>query len=974
MPAYHSIFLQDQDVRVIGNLALLPLRTRTRGPAYSLPALAPGTSDLDIDPDSESYDSLDEVLSLFRANTFFRNFEIKGPADRLLIYGILFLSEALGKIKPSMGKKEAEKALLNSALDQFAIPGDASFPLNQAFEAPRDRQDAEVLRQYLSQMAIHRRNMTMAFLGLLPLEIRREIFSYVLVNDDGSQIVLHCVQQRDSSDGSRVPSLPDLRRNEKYIAYRRRYQSSNNSEALKWPDHLEEALFKGSASDLRIDEFELTEHITALRWIGPYRKSKRDSPGRNELLSCIIYELTGRDRSPKQISSHLNNLKNDYGDERTASLQRYSADPADPASSLAECLESQSRLADQIASQNSSELRPVVADYCAQLIAHHLQARERKLRQTIAAVELNHAPRTITENSQSSIPSEPSAILPIPIASNGGRNASLYREQKLSDQSNEGISLISPRLSHQEGNVSTALIYDHNQTHSLRIQPTFPVRHNFLALTLVNQVVRTEALAWLESNVKIDYGDDFDALQVLYLYPLLNLRARNCMKEIRLEFIEGFGTTDVRGLSAFLNTQMPSVRTFLLPEEIRWGILSHYLNFEDVSLRVRQKHDLKDQNHAILSSFLALPDDPRYIYRRKKNLSQQWLDEVERAFFEGVDWSSRHSGTQQRHITRNGFSNETVSQIIYELTGQVRCRKSVSSHCQVLRHVLNGVHPATDLHRDDMVGLTLKLQNTNEANLGSIEVLAEQLQRRLNNMLRVLEARRTLVVETRKVPHFNFSRLIASHLSPSIKHFPDHALTIECDKKIPPNNLSLMGVSRFYRAKCFAMLAPKMIYDFGTHIEAFQDFSKAVSPALLQSINQLRVTLVEGYMIPIPLLPKLKLLRIDLWPRDPARTDLDDRAWGKQTETLLASLQTCAGAAKVRLGMRWRADCERFEKEYVENGSWEQVSEDVPEDQSSSGEAICHRSYELRGGGERKKAGQCGDQVEKASGSQILAA
>lgn len=37
---------------------------------------------------------------------------------------------------------------MNTALDQFAIPGDASFPLNQAFEAPRDRQDAEILRQY----------------------------------------------------------------------------------------------------------------------------------------------------------------------------------------------------------------------------------------------------------------------------------------------------------------------------------------------------------------------------------------------------------------------------------------------------------------------------------------------------------------------------------------------------------------------------------------------------------------------------------------------------------------------------------------------------------------------------------------------------------------------------------------------------------------------------------------------------------
>ena len=39
------------------------------------------------------------------------------------------------------------QALTNTALDQFAIPGDASFPLNQAFEAPRDRQDVETLRQ-----------------------------------------------------------------------------------------------------------------------------------------------------------------------------------------------------------------------------------------------------------------------------------------------------------------------------------------------------------------------------------------------------------------------------------------------------------------------------------------------------------------------------------------------------------------------------------------------------------------------------------------------------------------------------------------------------------------------------------------------------------------------------------------------------------------------------------------------------------
>ncbi|MCJ1478278.1 subunit of the Arp2/3 complex [Lambiella insularis] len=147
MPAYHSVFDQEQDARVIGNIALLPLRTRTRGPAHVLPPLPAATSALDIDPDNESYDPLDEVLSLFRANTFFRNFEIKGPADRLLIYGILFISDCLGKIRSGMSSREAEKALTNAALDQFAIPGDASFPLNQAFEAPKDRQDAETLRQ-----------------------------------------------------------------------------------------------------------------------------------------------------------------------------------------------------------------------------------------------------------------------------------------------------------------------------------------------------------------------------------------------------------------------------------------------------------------------------------------------------------------------------------------------------------------------------------------------------------------------------------------------------------------------------------------------------------------------------------------------------------------------------------------------------------------------------------------------------------
>ena len=118
---------------MVGNLPLLPLRTKTRGPAYTLPIPDPPLPAYETpDPDSESYDILDEVLSVFRANTFFRNFEIQGPADRLLVYCILFVSDCLTKIRPNATARDAQKDVMNLALDlNFAIPGDPGFPLNQ---------------------------------------------------------------------------------------------------------------------------------------------------------------------------------------------------------------------------------------------------------------------------------------------------------------------------------------------------------------------------------------------------------------------------------------------------------------------------------------------------------------------------------------------------------------------------------------------------------------------------------------------------------------------------------------------------------------------------------------------------------------------------------------------------------------------------------------------------------------------------
>jgi len=54
---------------------------------------------------------------------------------------------------------------MNIALDtNFAIPGDAGFPLNQVFEPPRDRNEAETLRQYVMQM---RQELAQRLLGRL---------------------------------------------------------------------------------------------------------------------------------------------------------------------------------------------------------------------------------------------------------------------------------------------------------------------------------------------------------------------------------------------------------------------------------------------------------------------------------------------------------------------------------------------------------------------------------------------------------------------------------------------------------------------------------------------------------------------------------------------------------------------------------------------------------------------------------------
>ncbi|RKO95192.1 Arp2/3 complex 21 kDa subunit ARPC3, partial [Caulochytrium protostelioides] len=78
MPAYHSAF-NAPGGRMAGNMGIIPIKSKIRGPAPPAP--------------EDQEDVIDEAIDFFRANCLFRNFEIKGPGDRTLIYLTLFIQE-----------------------------------------------------------------------------------------------------------------------------------------------------------------------------------------------------------------------------------------------------------------------------------------------------------------------------------------------------------------------------------------------------------------------------------------------------------------------------------------------------------------------------------------------------------------------------------------------------------------------------------------------------------------------------------------------------------------------------------------------------------------------------------------------------------------------------------------------------------------------------------------------------------------
>ncbi|KAF5397748.1 Actin protein 2/3 complex subunit 3 [Paragonimus heterotremus] len=138
MANYHSQFVPAPNT--VGNMALLPLRTKVRGPAPAMP---------DMDRDI-----IDEALYLFKSLIFFRQYEIRSESDRVLVYLILYILECLKKIQKCPNKSIASKELLSMAIARFDLPGDPGFPreLNNLYAKPKTQAEMDQMRSYMSQL------------------------------------------------------------------------------------------------------------------------------------------------------------------------------------------------------------------------------------------------------------------------------------------------------------------------------------------------------------------------------------------------------------------------------------------------------------------------------------------------------------------------------------------------------------------------------------------------------------------------------------------------------------------------------------------------------------------------------------------------------------------------------------------------------------------------------------------------------
>ncbi|KAF3320391.1 Actin-related protein 2/3 complex subunit 3 [Carex littledalei] len=90
----------------------------------------------------DKVDVVDEAITFFRANVFFRNFDIQSPSDKLLIYLTLYINLALKRLEGCRTLAVGTKAIINLGLEKVSVPGEPGFSFPGLFALPQSEDEA----------------------------------------------------------------------------------------------------------------------------------------------------------------------------------------------------------------------------------------------------------------------------------------------------------------------------------------------------------------------------------------------------------------------------------------------------------------------------------------------------------------------------------------------------------------------------------------------------------------------------------------------------------------------------------------------------------------------------------------------------------------------------------------------------------------------------------------------------------------
>ena len=289
--------------------------------------------------------------------------------------------------------------------------------------------------------------------------------------------------------------------------------------------------------------------------------------------------------------------------------------------------------------------------------------------------------------------------------------------------------------------------------------------------------------------------------------------------------------------------------------------------------------------------------------------------------------------------------NEMIAQAIYEYTGQILCRKQVSSHNVVLWRISVPIFRAaaklSEAVRQDTATINHKLGRAafllarrNHAT----ELAPTQRRRR--------QGRRN--AQTAPEPQARLDEILPDGPTYSLFHTisrfapqNDRELSIQALRPLDINFLSLSSVNRFFQTEILEYIESHLSFDFTWNAAALETFFKHITPAHRRQVQHIAIELVDGHAPNLPSpsttfgaylsdnLPNLRRVSLDFIPCDPVQNpnvtrnySVPDPGWSLETERFLSSLGELKATVTLSLQPH---HCDRFEKEYVGVRGWRYV-------------------------------------------------